>query len=272
MKKSNILIFFLAATLAISACHTTKKINKAIEPKELTPVLANKDAEDSIRIVKESFNLFKSQKIDFKTFNAKIKVESSGNNGKNPDISAVVKIVKDSAIWMSLSATFLNVEVYRVLITKDSVILINKQDKEIQYRSLDYLQEVTQIPFDFTTLQNLIIGNPVFLGDSVLSFKKINNTVLISTIDNYFKNLITLTTDNKTMLHSKMDDIDVSRSRTADIVYDGYDNSSGFNFSTGRDISVSEKNKLDVKLNFKQYEFNKELSLAFPIPKNYKRK
>jgi hypothetical protein len=271
MKKTTILIFILAA-VAFSSCRTTKTINKAIEPKELAPAMANKDAEDSIRIVKESFNFFKTQQIDFKTFNAKIKVESSGNNGKNPDISAVVKIVKDSAIWMSLSATFLNVEVYRVFITKDSVIVINKQDKEVQYRSLDYLQEVTQIPFDFNTLQNLIIGNPVFLGDSVISYRKSNNNILITTLDNYFKNLITLTIDNKTMLHSKMDDIDVSRSRTADIIYDGYDQSSGFNFSTDRNISVSEKNKLNVKLNFKQYEFNKELSLTFSVPKNYKRK
>ena len=262
----------MLAVIVFSSCRSTKTINKAIAPKELTPVIINKDVEDSILKVKQVLTDFKSQKIDFTTFSAKIKVESTGNNGKNPDISAVVKIIKDSAIWMSLSATFLNVEVYRVLIKKDSVILLNKQDKEVKYRSLDYLQEVTQIPFDFKTLQDLIIGNPVFIGDSVISFRKINNTILLSTLDPYFKNLITISSDNKTMLHSKMDDIDLSRSRTADITYDGYENTLGFNFSTDREISVSEKNKLDVKLNYKQYEFNKEVIITFNIPKNYKLK
>jgi phosphoribosylformylglycinamidine synthase len=37
-------------------------------------------------------------------------------------------------------------------------------------------------------------------------------------------------------------------------------------------VSVSEKNKLDVKLNYKQYEFNKEVSITFNVPKNYKLK
>ncbi len=271
MKKIITAIFVLTAFTFIS-CRSTRKINKAIEPKELTASLINKDIEDSIRRVKETLDQFKSQKIDFKTFSAKIKVESSGSKGKNPDITAVIKIVKDSAIWMSLSATFLNVEVYRVLIKKDSVILINKQEKEVQYRSLDYLQEVTQIPFDYKTLQDLIIGNPIFIGDSVISFRKAENNILISTIDQYFKNLITLTSDTKIMLHSKMDDIELGRSRTADIIYDGYENNNGINFSTNREISASEKTKIEVKLNYKQYEFNKELSIVFNVPKNYKRK
>lgn len=271
MKKTTILIFILAAVV-FTSCRSTKKINKAIEPKELITDLVNKDAEDSINKVRQILTDFKSQKVEFTTFSAKIKVESTGANGKNPDISAVVKIIKDSAIWMSLSATFLNVEVYRVLIKKDSVILINKQEKEVQFRSLDYLQEVTQIPFDFKTLQDLIIGNPVFIGDTVISFRKLNNTILLSTIDPYFKNLLTISEDNKIMFHSKMDDIDVGRSRTADITYNGYENNSGFNFSTDREISASEKNKIDIKLNYKQYEFNKEVSIVFNIPKNYKLK
>ena len=255
-----------------TSCKVTKKINKAIETKELTPVLINKDVEDSIRMVNETFSKFKSHNIDFQTFNAKIKIESDGTNGKNPDITAVIKIIKDSAIWMSLSATFLNVEIYRVLITRDSVIVINKQKKEVQYRSLDYLQEVTQIPFDYKTLENLIIGNPIFIGDSVKSFRKIDNNILISTIDQYFKNLITISNENKVMMHSKMDDIDISRSRTADITYEGYENNNGYYFSTDRQISISEKTKMDIKFNYKQYEFNKELSVNFNVPKNYQRK
>ena len=33
-----------------------------------------------------------------------------------------------------------------------------------------------------------------------------------------------------------------------------------------------EKSKLNIKLNYKQYEFDKEVSISFNIPKNYKRK
>ena len=261
-----LLIFFLFS------CRSTQNINKAIAPKESAIVLPNKDHDDSVKMVKDNYSQFKQRQIDFKTFNAKIKVESSGNNGKNPDLTAVVKIFKDSAIWISLSASLLNVEVYRVLITKDSVILLDKREKEVSYRSLDYLQDVTQIPFDFTTLQNLIIGNPIFVSDSIIAFRKNNNNLLISTIDAYFKNLLTISGESKLLLHSKMDDIDLGRSRTADITYDGYQSSDGYLFSTDRTISVSEKTKLDISLNFKQFEFNKELSVVFNVPKNYKLK
>jgi len=262
----------LICLILLGSCKTTKQINKAIQTKEVAELVIDKNAEDSIRKVNETFSQFKKNNIDFKTFSAKIKVESTGAKGKNPDISAVVKIVKDSIIWISLSASIINVEVFRVFITKDSVVLVNKQEKEVQYRSLDYLQEVTEIPFDYKTLQDLIIGNPIFIGDSIQSYREVNDRILMSTLNRFFKNLFTISIDSKIMVHSKMDDVDILRSRTADITYDDYELMNGIFFSKSRQISVSEKTKLDVNLIFKQYEFNKELTLTFNVPKNYIRK
>ena len=101
---------------------------------------------------------------------------------------------------------------------------------------------------------------------------KNDNQILFAMVGKYFKNLLTLSSDNYYLTHSKMDDVDMARSRTADLTYADYENKSGFNFSTYREITVSEKNKLDIRLNFKQYEFNKELSVSFNIPKNYIKK
>lgn len=261
----------LLLVIILVSCKASKTISKAVSVKTETK-MENRVNEDSVKEVRARFQMLQNNKIVFSTFNAKIKVESSGSNGKNPDITAVVRIIKDSAIWMSLSATILNVEIYRVLITKDSVVFINKQDKEVKFRSLDFIQEVTQIPFDFKTLQDFIIGNPIFVSDSIHSFKKNNDLAFFSTIDAYFKNLLTVTNSDNLLIRSKMDDIDVNRSRTADIIYDGYENNSGIHFSTQREVNVSEKNKLEFKLGFKQYEFNKELSVTLNVPKNYKRK
>ena len=258
--------------MLLHACRASKEIGKAIAPKETAPVVDTKSRKDSIRRVKEVMAQFKTNHIDFTSFNAKIKVESSDDKGKNPDISAVVRIIKDSAIWLSLSATILNIEVYRVLITKDSVILVNKQDKEVQYRSMDYLQEVTQIPFDFKTVQNLLVGNPVFFNDSINAMKEQNNQILISSVGEYFKNLLTITSDTKVMTRSKMDDVEPLRNRTAEIIYEDFDKNGNQYFSTNRKIVASEKKKIEIRLNYKQYEFNKALSVAFKVPKNYKRK
>ena len=74
------------------------------------------------------------------------------------------------------------------------------------------------------------------------------------------------------MLHSKLDDIDPSKNRTADITFSNYDKVNDFYFSTVRKISVAEKSKLDVDLEFKQYSFDQPLTFPFNIPKNYKSK
>ena len=263
-------IFLL--NLALFSCRTTRQINKVIAPKDTTTIFDNKSAEDSLKLVHETLRSFNAHTINFKTFSAKIKVDIEDSKGKQPDLVAVVRIIKDSAIWVSLSASILNIEVYRVLITRDSVVLLNKLEKEVQRRSLDYLQEVVQIPIDFNTVQNLLVGNPVFYNDSINSYKQSDDFILITYVGAVFKNLLTLSTETKILKHIKLDDIDISRNRTADITYDNYDEKDGINFSTSRKIIVTEKNKLDIRLNFKQYEFNKELSVTFNIPKNYKPK
>lgn len=269
---SSIVKFGIFSILIIStySCRTVKQINKAIGPIDSTTVTVfDKTNADSLMAIQRTIENLNHNYIDFRTFNAKIKVDYEDNKGKQPDVTAIVRIIKDSAIWISLTASFLNIEIYRVLINRDSVILMNKQDKEVQYRSLDYLQEVTQIPFDYKTLQDLLVGNPVFIDSNIVYYKKTDQQILFSMVGKYFKHLITLSSDNYLATHSKLDDVDMSRSRTADLTYSGYENKTGFYFSTLREITVSEKNKLDIRLNYKQYEFNKELSVNFNIPKNY---
>jgi hypothetical protein len=265
--------FLVVLIFATFSCKTVKQINKAIAPKDSTTVIIiDQTKKDSLLMIKKTIDNLNQHYIHFKTFNAKIKVEYQDSKGKQPDVTAIVRILKDSAIWISLTASFLNIEIYRALITKDSVILMNKQDREVQYRSLDYLQEVTEIPFDYYTLQDLLIGNPVFIDSNIVYYKKTDDQILFSMAGKFFKHLLTLSADNYFLTHSKLDDVDISRSRTADLTYADYENKSGFNFSTYREITVSEKNRLDIRLNFKQYEFNKELSVSFNTPKNYSRK
>jgi Domain of unknown function (DUF4292) len=266
------LLLIVATALVNQSCRTTKNINKAIAKKDTVAVVIVSNAADSIAAINSGIQKLKSNYINFKTFSAKIKVDYDDSKGKKQDVTANVRIIKDSAIWVSLTATFLNIEAFRVLINKDSVILLNKLDKEVQFRSLDFLQEVTQIPFDYYTLQDLLIGNPVFMDSNIVAYKKTDREILISTLGKYFKHLLTLQPDNYLIQHSKLDDVDITRNRTADITYTDYEYKSGINFSTYREITVSEKNKLDIKLNYKQYEFNKDLSVSFNIPKNYKRK
>ena len=264
-------IIVILLSLLFTQCRSGRIITKAIAPRDTTKVIEMKSPADSFLLVNSTKEIIKKNFIDFKTFSAKIKLEIDDSKGRKPDLLANIRMIKDSAIWISISASILNLEVFRVLITKDSVILLNKQEKEVQYRSISYLQEITEIPFNFKTLQNLLVGNPIFYSDSNINVRKFEEFLLVSSINSEFKNLLTISTSDNTLKHSKLDDVNFARNRTADFTYDSYENNNGFKFSTYRQIIASEKNKLDVRMNFKQFEFNKELSVYFSVPKNYKK-
>lgn len=274
--KYSFLLLLLVYAIGSPSCRPTKKIQTALAKKDTivvkTPNLPAPDTKaDSIAMVTSIYEKVKGRRIEFKTFSAKLKVDYTDKDGKGPDLTVFVRIKKDSAIWLSINATVFSYEAYRVLITKDSVIVLNKNDKAVQFRSLSYLQELTQLPFDFSTLQDLIIGNPIYLEKNVVSFKKSQDIILMLLSGDKFKHLMTLTGPDYMLQHSKLDDITASRNRTCDLTYSNYENKSGSLFSTGRQITVAEKSKLNIGMDFKQYSFNENLSFPFAIPRNYKR-
>ncbi len=272
--KKNVFAFIIATYLisSFSQCRSGKAITKAIAPKDTTNIVQIKTESDSIATIKSVQETLKKSKLEFKTFSAKIKLDIETSKGKKPDLVANIRMIKDSAIWISITANVvINVEVFRALITKDSVILIDKQQREVHYRSIDYLQELTNIPFDFFTIQDLIIGNPIFFNENNMTVRKFEKYTLISSIEKDFKNLITITSPENLLQHCKLDDTDILLNRTADFTFSEYSTNNGVTFSTYREVVASEKNRLDIRMNFKQYEFNKELSVNFSIPKNYKK-
>ena len=269
----NAIVITVLLMLSAGSCKTAKKIQASVDKKDTTSVHIKKPYEDdSLRLIKTAVGDIHKRRIEFKTFSAKLKVEYEDSKGKQPNITAYVRIIKDSLIWISGYATVFNIEAFRVLINKDSVFVLDKINKEAKLRSMDFLQEVTEIPFDLNTLQDLFVGNPVFLEDSVISYKETESKILLATIGKYFKHLLTINRGDHFLVHSKLDDVNIARNRTADITYGEYETNNGLPFSTYREITVSEKNKLDIQLNYKQYEFNKNLTISFSIPANYKRK
>lgn len=260
---------FIVCMVAVG-CRATKKINTVIAKKDsaVTTLLANAH-EDTLRYIRELYNKIESNTIDYKTFSAKMKVEYWDKDGKGPDLTVFVRMQKDSIIWLSVNATVFSYEAFRILITPDSLKLINKQEKLVQLRSVKYLEEVAQIPFDFKAVQELIIGNPLFLDSNIVSYRKGPESISLLSMGELFKNLITIGVENHLLQHIKLDDRNVVRNRTADLSFSNYSGQGGIPFSTFRKMSFTEKAKIDVQMEFKQYSFNESLSYPFAIPRNY---
>jgi len=274
MKRFSIMML-LAITAISFSCRTAKKaqsIQTAITRKDTAQKITVKETPtiDSAKIVKDIMSKVMLQKINFNTFSAKIKVDYQGPED-GYQFNAYVKMTKDSVINLKI-ATGLTGVLFEAQIYKDSVILLNVRKKIVQYRSISYLQEVTEIPVDLYTLQDLIVGNPIFLSNNLVSYKAGESQLLVLMVGNIFKHLITLDVNDYTILHSKLDDVNAERNRTCDITMSDYEASNGSRFATKRRITVAEKSKLDIKLDFKQYAFNEPLTYSFNVPKNYKKK
>jgi len=269
------IVYTAALIIAIAGCRPAKKvqhIQEAISKKDTSArvIVTPEKVVDSFSIVKNIMADVKKNRIGFTTFTAKVKIDYEGKENSD-QATAYVRMQKDSLIWISLTGA-LGIEGIRVLISRDSVKLLNKLQKTVQYRSLAYLQELTEVPFDFYSLQDVIIGNPVFLDSNIVSYQSNGKDLLVLMVGNVFKHLITLEDNDFKVLHSKLDDIDATRNRTCDITYDSYENAGNFNFATKRRITVAEKAKLDINLDFKSYNFNKPQDYPFNVPKNYKRR
>jgi hypothetical protein len=257
----------------MESCRSARKIQTVITKKDTVQVITIPDGGriDSLKFIHEVYDHIIQNKIDFNTFSAKVKVDFEGRDGKKSDFNAFIRLQKDSVMWVSIIAA-LGIEGFRIMITPDSVKVINKLDKVVQLRSVEYLREVARIPLTFSELQDLIVGNPIYLDSNIVSYKKDEKSVSLISVGELFKHLITVASgDNYSLQHSKLDDVDPIRARTADITYGGFETKGGIKFSTVRRITVSEKTKLEIKLEFKQWQFNEVLSFPFNIPKNYQR-
>lgn len=283
MQKFLAVIALLVAMAGIAAgCRSTKKIQKVIA----APSNTRKDSvatttqvaaapedrhADSLKIIQQTVNQLSRTRIDFQTFSARMKVHYEGDNGKDYEFNAFIHIKKDSLIWVSINAA-LGIEAFRLLITPDSVKILDKLKKIARLRSVSFLQEEIHLPIDFRTLQDMLLGNPIYLDTTnILFYKKDATGISLLSVGDLFKNYLTLNGDN-TLRHCKLDDVDPYRARTCDLTYGDYEQRDTLRFSTYRKISVAEKTKVDIELGYKQFKFNEVLSFSFNIPKNYHRK
>ncbi|MCP4550895.1 MAG: DUF4292 domain-containing protein [Bacteroidetes bacterium] len=135
-------IILLFVVLLLSACKTTRKIIK--EPLK----------EEGVDYL---FDKLKSNELQFDYFNAKFNLDYI-HDKKKTAFKGQIRIKKDSLIWISFSPV-LGLEAARMLISNDSVKLINRLNKTFFAKDYQYLNDYLDTNIDYDILQAIIIGN-----------------------------------------------------------------------------------------------------------------
>ncbi|MEN9549586.1 MAG: hypothetical protein RIR12_2177 [Bacteroidota bacterium] len=272
--KHIIFISLLASAALITACRTTKKIQTAISKTDTTavqihPVVILPEGEDTAATITENYAMIVAKNLYYTAFSAKIEVDYIDADGKKYNVNAHVRMQKDSTIWISVTA-ILGIEGLRALITKDSIKILDKQNKTYTARSIDYLEELTALPLTLQSLQDLFIGNPVFFNKNIIGYSRSQENISFKTTGEFIKGLFTFNDQSKQLQSTKLDDANERQNRSCLMTYDKYDNKKGKLFAEKREIRITEKSTMTFRLDYKQYEFNETLSFPFSIPKTYK--
>lgn len=105
-------------------------------------------------LVKDNKLVFDVPEFDYLNTRTRIQYK---DDDRNVSTSANIRIKKDSIIWMSLTP-LLGIEVARALITTDSLVLMNRLNREYSVYDFKHLSEKFHFDINYHLIQSLILG------------------------------------------------------------------------------------------------------------------
>lgn len=148
MKRVQLFGLLLMTTIGIWGCKSTKM---ATIPSGL-PQITTQALLDSVN--GNSFALM----------SAKLGVSHSNQKGTQ-SFGARVRIKKDSIIWLSITPA-LGIEAVRVVITPDSIKMLNRMDQKYFVESFQKTNELLQLEITYPILQSVLLGEFVPIYDN----------------------------------------------------------------------------------------------------------
>lgn len=98
--------------------------------------------------------------VYYTTFSGRAKSQLTMNTGETYDVTTNIRIERDKAIWISVTA-LMGIEAGRVLITPDSIKMINRLRKEYFAAPFDAVYSYTGNDLGFAGLQSILTGNVI---------------------------------------------------------------------------------------------------------------
>ncbi|MEM6317806.1 MAG: DUF4292 domain-containing protein [Bacteroidota bacterium] len=237
--------------------------------------LAQNEDSTKTRLKKRSTNYLlkklKSNELDAEWLSAKARITFKDEN-QTRKFTANIRMRKDSVIWMNVKK--INVEVARILVTKDSIFIINRLDKEYYVQGMDFLEERFNLPGQFDALQTAILGNPYFFQKQKLTSDLIENQYQLSSNKTVSRMQSEYRLNGKNFALEQMTFTDDERSRQLSVLLSGYEQlMKGFNFAHNRDFLVDsdETGEASISMKLSKVEINEPKTIRFSISSRYKR-
>ncbi len=259
--------------LPLSSCHPTKKIVDTPHPVKLkgTNVI-------------ELFDSLQAHRFDFEWLTAKADVEYTDQENNSQSFDVNIRVRKDSVIWISVTP-LLGIEAVRVIITPDSMKIMNRLKKTYTARGFNFLDDMLKARINFEIMQAVLVGNyfPYLKNEKLKSVYEDTTFVILSTlnkrqtkriaeekdptkpiiqdfwIDDYYRiNKSRITDDklNRTLQAEYNDFLDVDNKR----------------FPHNFFVTVTAATSLRIKVKYTKVVSGEPQSLPFTVPEKYEKK
>lgn len=206
------------------------------------------------------------------------------NDDQNLSATANIRIKKDSVIWISITPGF-GIEAARGLITRDSIMFINRLDNEYSAFSFQELSDKFNFKINYDLLQSILVGDmPRTLAPEDEAKKQADHFLVRQQegslmIDNYI-NARLMKVDRVSVIdETKRDTQDGKRAKnTLSLQYEQFKklNDQLFPFKNTMSLDYrtkGEKRRTQIDIQYKKVNIVEEtLRFPFSIPDKYVRK
>ncbi|EOR95029.1 : hypothetical protein [Arcticibacter svalbardensis MN12-7] len=249
------ILVLLSVILSGFGCKTRKEVKPAVVP-PVVKVTSNKSA------VIAAIN---SSAFEFNTLSAKSKVGLMINTNSN-DVSMNIRMQNKSIIWISVTA-IAGIEVARVLITPDSIKVLNRIQGLYTAKPFSYIYQYANKQITFSTLQNLFLGNAIegtVTESSVFSVHE-NQTQITSALSGMLYKLI-MNANNKVVENTLQD----PKGQRLIAKYADFQAVNGRKLPYSINLSSNATNRnIKIDLKYTSVSVNESLDFPFSVPKRF---
>ena len=201
------------------------------------------------------------------TAHAKISAES---DGMTVQANANLIWIRDSALWVNVKK--LGIEAMRALVTRDSVIVLNRLESTYSAKELSTLERQYSLPEGFPLLQNLVLASAWLAPDLLFQSDIKDSLHRLSGSNNRF------TVDYRIEEGSyRLRQETFVQQRDARILTLGFDDfkkipgTGSFPYLRRIEAFSPESGKITLEIEFTDVEINTPPTYKFDIPAHYRR-
>ena len=207
-----------------------------------------------------------AHQTNFKTFttraNTNLKIDD-----KSYDVTLNIRIKKDEAIWISITAVA-GIEVARVMITPDSLKVMDRINDEYLKKPFSFIEEFTNPQVDYATVEALLVGNcvPLALADKNVLVRSSSVTILAGRS----KSLDFELTLDKGLKPIKTNLRDDSAQQVLNVLINNFENINQIYLPSTVSIdSKAGSKQIKANMEYNKTQLNIPLDFPFNVPKRF---